>query len=129
MIVADASVVVHALTGSQAAIDRLADEWVCAPHLIDAEVVSALRKAVMTKVVASDVAAYALAEYAQADILRYEHLGLLGRVWELRDNVTPYDALYVALAELQEVPLVTTDSRLAQAPGIRATVELIPVAS
>ena len=51
---------------------------------------------------------------------RYPHTPLLGRIWELRDNLTVYDAAYVALAEALEAPLVTMDGRLSQAPGIRA---------
>ena len=56
---------------------------------------------------------------------RHAHRPLLPRCWELRDNVTPYDAAYVALAEALGVPLLTADARLANAPGIRCEVELL----
>ena len=52
-------------------------------------------------------------------------VGLLGRIWELRDNLTAYDATYVALAEAIEAPLVTMDRRLARAPGPRCTVTVV----
>ena len=55
---------------------------------------------------------------------RYPHTALLHRIWELRYNLTTYDAAYIALAEALDAPLITVDGRLAQAPGHRATVEL-----
>jgi predicted nucleic acid-binding protein len=57
-------------------------------------------------------------------ISRYAHTAMLPRIWELRDNVSAYDASYIALAETLEAPLVTRDARLARAPGIRAEVEV-----
>jgi predicted nucleic acid-binding protein len=56
---------------------------------------------------------------------RYPHLPLLGRAWQLRDSVSAHDAQHVALAELLDVPLVTADGRLARAPGLRCTVDLL----
>jgi predicted nucleic acid-binding protein len=56
--------------------------------------------------------------------VRYPHAPLAVRIWELRENLTAYDATYVALAEVLDAPMVTMDVRLAQAPGIRAEVEL-----
>lgn len=57
-------------------------------------------------------------------LTRYPHTALLRRIWELRDNITAYDAAYVALAETLDAPLITLDAKLSQAPGIRAAVEL-----
>jgi predicted nucleic acid-binding protein len=57
-------------------------------------------------------------------LTRYPHAALLSRVWELRENLTAYDAVYIALADTLEAPLVTTDARLARAPGVGVTVEV-----
>jgi predicted nucleic acid-binding protein len=73
-----------------------------------------------------ELAAAALEDLAALDISRYEHEPLLSRVWELGENVTAYDAVYLALAELLDAPLLTLDGRLATAPGHAATVELLP---
>jgi predicted nucleic acid-binding protein len=127
MIVVDASVMVEALLGRPAPRDRLAGELLSAPHLIDAEVASYLRRAVRSKELTAPDAAFALETFASSDLLRYEHTRLLNRVWELRGNLTPYDALYVALAEWHDVPLVTTDAKLPGAPGVMATIEVLPV--
>jgi predicted nucleic acid-binding protein len=56
--------------------------------------------------------------------VRYPHAPLAARIWELRENLTAYDAAYVALAEVLDAPLLTTDRRLAQSPGVHAEVEL-----
>ena len=55
---------------------------------------------------------------------RYSHTAFVDRIWELKNNLSAYDAAYVALAETLSAPLVTTDARLARAPGIRAAVEV-----
>ena len=68
----------------------------------------------------------ALDDLAALPVQRAPHTGLLGRCWELRDNATIYDASYVVLAELLDVPLVTSDRRLARAAGPRCTIEVIP---
>jgi predicted nucleic acid-binding protein len=78
-----------------------------------------------TDAVGPDLAAAALEDLAALDIARYEHEPLLGRVWELRHTVTAYDAVYLALAEVLDAPLVTFDRRLAAAPGHTARVELL----
>ena len=64
-------------------------------------------------------------DYSGLRIERYPHQHLLSRIWELRDNLTAYDAAYLALAETLEVPLLTRDRRMANAPGVRGTVEVI----
>jgi predicted nucleic acid-binding protein len=58
------------------------------------------------------------------NVVRYPHAPLAARIWDLRENLTAYDAAYVALAETLGAPLITMDARLAQAPGIRAAVEV-----
>ncbi len=67
----------------------------------------------------------AVDDLAGLPIERYPHLALLPRVWELRHNLTPYDAAYVALAEALGAVLVTADARLAEAPGLRCAIELL----
>ncbi len=66
----------------------------------------------------------ALDRFRETKIIRYPHTSFLGRIWELRKNLTVYDAAYVALAEALDAPLVTMDERLARALGNRAVIEL-----
>ena len=106
---------------------RLADEAedVHAPHLIDMEVAQVLRRYVLRGTLEEGMGALALDRWRDLDIERYPHEPFLGRVWQLRDNVTAYDAIYVALAEALSTVLVTGDRRLVGAPGVRAAIELI----
>lgn len=97
-----------------------------APALIDLEYASALRKLVLREALTSDEARDYLLEWASNALIRCNHVMLLPRVWELRENITPYDAAYVALAEILNVPLVTADQRLARAAA--AYCEVINVA-
>jgi predicted nucleic acid-binding protein len=127
MIVVDASVLVDSLLHEGSAQERLTNEWICAPHLVDAEITSAIRVSLQHGEIDARRAEGAIEDFVAMDIMRYGHDWLLRRVWELRDNVTPYDALYVALAEALDEVLVTKDARLAKAPGIRARVEVIPL--
>lgn len=124
---------------SSAAVDLLArlepGDWVAdllaedsdvhAPHLLDVEVVGTLRKLVLARALPEKRARDALAALADLQVTRYPHLGFVERIWGLRRNVTASDAAFVALAEALNATLVTTDRRLAQAPGIRARV-LVP---
>jgi predicted nucleic acid-binding protein len=96
-----------------------------APHLADVEVVQGLRRLVRTGEVSAGRAAGAIADLTDLDLLRHPHLDLLGRVWKLRDNISAYDAAYVALAEAIDAPIVTCDRALAKAPGHRARIEVI----
>jgi predicted nucleic acid-binding protein len=95
------------------------------PHLLDVEVTAALRRRVRLGQTGVEVATHALTDLADLAALRWDHEPLLRRVWELRDNVTAYDAVYVVLAEMLAAPLVTSDARLARAPGLNCHVEVL----
>lgn len=99
-------------------------ESIHVPHLLDIEVLNVLRRQTLRGTLAKERGATALQDLENIKMARYPHVPLLRRIWDLRENVTAYDAAYVALAEALDVPLVTRDARLAQASGKRATVEL-----
>jgi predicted nucleic acid-binding protein len=101
------------------------DHELHAPHLVDVEVPQGLRRLVRAGEVSPDRAADALTDLAALDLHRHAHLDLLTRAWKLRENITAYDAMYVALAEALDAPMVTCDTPLAQAPGHRARVEVV----
>lgn len=128
MIVVDASAIVNAITHARpdpSITQRLrGDGDLHAPHLVDVEVTHALRRLVASGKLSCDRASDARVDAANLLIMRYPHLALLERAWELRDNLTVYDAVYVALAEFLQAPLVTCDAHLAQAPGHFAEIEL-----
>jgi predicted nucleic acid-binding protein len=133
MKVLDASVLVEYLTGGQYADSSrqhliASKGWLWAPHLVDAEVGHALRGEVRAGELTARAARAALADLMEMRLQRVSHHLLAGRAWELRENVSFYDALYVALAEELEAPLVTLDARLAKAPGVRAEIELVQAA-
>ncbi len=127
--VLDASAAVELLLNTPAGrrvSSRLADETeaIHAPYLIDIEVAQVLRRHVLHGLLADTRAVRALDRWRDLDIERYPHTPLLDRVWQLRHNVSAYDAVYVALAEALSIPLVTGDGRLARAPGLNALIEL-----
>jgi predicted nucleic acid-binding protein len=128
MLVVDTSAVIAALVGrppDERLVDRLSvDGDLQAPHLLDVELLHGLRRLVMGGQLSEDRAADARGDFADLAIARYDHVVLADRTWELRHNLSAYDATFVALAELLDVPLVTCDARLASAPGNRAAVEL-----
>lgn len=123
MIVIDASVLATALgddgQGGAEARTRIRGEDLAAPEIIDLEVASVWRRTLTDE----RRAALALADLADIPLRRAPHLPLLGRCWELRHNLTPYDASYVALAEALEVVLLTADQRLTRASGLRCEIE------
>ncbi len=129
MLVVDASALVVALADDGRDGDlvraRLRGESLAAPELVDLEVVSVLRKQFGVGAVDARRADLALTDLADLPIRRAPHLPLLARCWELRDNLTVYDAAYVALAEALEIPLVTADARLARAPGTTCRIEVL----
>ena len=99
-------------------------EYVQVPHLFDVEVLHALRRHSLGGGLPEEQSRIILSLLREMKAVRYPHLPLARRIWELRENLTAYDAAYVALAEALDAPLVTMDERLARAPGIRAVVEL-----
>lgn len=130
MIVLDASAAVELVLGSGrgvAVAARLRDPSLTlhAPHLLDLEVAQVLRRGELEGWLTRRRAVEALTDYRDLDVIRYPHQALLARVWELRHNVTAYDAAYLALAEALEAPILSCDARLAAAPGHRARVELV----
>ncbi len=125
MIVADASVAVLALLNDGAARVSLATEHVAVPHLIDAELAHALRARVRHEQITEDHARIVLDRWTRLGLRRFPAVGLLGRIWELRDNLTAYDATYVALAEALNCSLVTADGRLGRAPGPHCAITLV----
>ncbi len=129
MIVVDASILVTGLADDGPDGDlvrsRLRGEELLAPHLIDLEVTSAWRRLAAAGSIDDRRATLALNDLRSLRLERAPHEPLLERCWELRDNLTVYDAAYVALAELMQVDLLTADRRLADAPGIRCGVEVL----
>ncbi len=129
MIVVDASVIVTALgddgPDGERHRARLAGERLAAPHLLDLEVVSAWRRRAAAGGLDERRMRLARNDLRSLPIRRVPHPTLLERCWELRDNLTIYDAAYVALAELIEAPLVTLDARLSNTPGPRCVIELL----
>jgi predicted nucleic acid-binding protein len=126
MIVVDASAALSGLLNAGPAREAMASDQVHVPHLIDAEVASGLRRSVGAGRIAPSVGWGALDAWRHLGLVRYAIVGLLDRVWELRDNLSAYDAAYVALAEQLECGLLTADRRLSRAPGIRCTVSVVP---
>lgn len=125
-LVLDASVVVAALVddgdaGSQA-LSLLASDHLAAPHLMPAEVANILRRLAAHGAISTDVASLAHDDLLDLAVELLPYDVVAGRIWELRANLTAYDAWYVAVAELVDAPLVTLDERLARAPGPRCVV-------
>ena len=130
MIVIDASAVLELVLATRLAdeVDRRvfqSGETLHAPHLIDIEAAHALRRYARTGGATPQRCLSALDNLANLQIERYSHTILLQRIWELRHNLSAYDAAYVALAEALDAPLLTSDGRIARASGHRAQVSVI----
>ncbi|SDY46658.1 Predicted nucleic acid-binding protein, contains PIN domain [Modestobacter sp. DSM 44400] len=126
MIVLDASAAVAALLRDGAARAVLAEQQVHAPHLVDAEVAHAFRRLSATGQLTAEVVGEALGAWIALGLTRHPVHPLLPRVWQLRENVTAYDATYVALAEGFGCALVTADRRLARASGPACPITVVP---
>jgi len=129
MIVVDASAVLEVLLRTSVAprveARPFGRQTLHAPHLLDVEVAQVLRRYASRGDISAARGAEALADLAAFPLNRYPPDVLLTRIWELRGNLTAYDAAYVALAEVLGAPVVTRDEGLAAAPGHRAVIELI----
>jgi predicted nucleic acid-binding protein len=129
VIVLDASAAVELVlrtpTGARVAARlRGLGETLHAPHLLDVEVASVLRRQEMLRLISTRDAEQAFADLDLLGVTRYPHEPFLGRIWELRRNVTAYGACYVALAEALGAPLLTCDARLAASSGHRALIHV-----
>lgn len=129
MLVVDASVLAPALaddgTSGDLARERLRGQQLIAPEMIDIEVTAVLRKQLRAGDLDNRRAELALSDLVDLPLRRVPHRGLLARCWQLRENLTMYDASYVATAELFDIPVLTADARLARAPGPRCQIELL----
>ena len=130
MIVLDASVVVELLSGSVNGSEVLArlirdNDTLHAPELMDVEVIHVLRRAVLRGLMSERRAEQSLALLAQLPVTRHSHGAFRRRCWQLRANLTAYDAMYVALAEGLSARLLTRDARITRAPEVRALVEVV----
>jgi predicted nucleic acid-binding protein len=129
VIVVDASVLATALGDDGADGDRararLHGERLSAPGIVDLEVASVWRRQLKAGLIDSRRWQLALVDLSAIPLRRASHSALLARCWELGDNLTIYDASYVALAEALNVPLLTGDRRLASAPGPRCQIEVL----
>lgn len=130
MIVVDASAVLELLLATPAAeriAARLLDpaETLHAPHLLDVEVAQGVRRYALSGDLDARRGEHALVDLLDLPLQRHPHTILLRRAWELRRSVSAYDAVYVALAEALDAPLVTRDGRLGRAHGHRARIEVL----
>lgn len=129
-LVVDASVIVAGLVdrgvAGRWAEALLSDNALAAPHLMPAEAANILRRAALAGDISADVASLAHADLAQLRVELFAYEPFADRVWELRDNVTAYDAWYVAVAESLSVPLATLDRRLRRTSGPRCEFAIPP---
>lgn len=126
MIVVDASAALSALLNDGQARQLLRRERLHAPHLIDSEIASALRRQVQHSRVTPSDGWNALDAWRRIALTRYPVIALLDRVWELRDTLSAYDASYVAVAEKLDCALVTADSRLSSTALQRCPITVVP---
>ena len=125
MRVVDAGVIVE-LIANDLDPDLLGDEELAVPHLIDSEVTNVLRRLVVQKILSEKQGTAAMNGFTHLALTRFPADWLRPRMWALRHNLSAYDATYVALAEMTgATALLTTDARLANAPGINCPIELL----
>jgi predicted nucleic acid-binding protein len=134
VIVLDASAAIELLLNTSLG-GRVGDRLVAAggtlhaPHLLDVEVLHALRRLTGSGAVDARRASQALSDLAELPLTRYSHEELIGRAWTMRTSLTAYDAIYVALAEALEATVVTCDARLGRAHGHQAEIEVVELES
>jgi predicted nucleic acid-binding protein len=128
VVVVDASMVVAGLVDNgpdgRWAEHLLTSNLLAAPHLLPAEVANVVRRAAQAGQISPDAATLAHADLQSLRIDLFPYEPFAARIWELRANVTCYDAWYVALAEYLDCPLATLDGRLARAAGLTCAVEI-----
>lgn len=129
MLVLDASAAIAVLLNLHPATSirsrvSLPGESLHVPHLFDVEVLHVLRRHSLAGTLTPRRERVALSRLQSTRLSRYAHTAVLERIWELKENLSAYDAAYVALAEALDAPLVTTDARLSRTPGVRAEVEV-----
>lgn len=126
MIVLDTAALVEFLVGADVVAERVraatVGEQLAAPHAVDLECASTLRGLVLGNKLPSDEGRRALELLGAMNVRRYDHVPLLPRIWQLRHNLWPYDAAYIALAEQLGAELVTLDGKLGEVPGLRCPV-------
>jgi len=126
MIVLDTSAVVEFLVGTDSVAEGVrataVGEKLAAPHAVDLECASTLRGLVRARKLPADEGERALDLLSSMALTRYSHVPLLRRIWQLRHNMWPYDAAYVALAESLGADLVTVDAKVEKVPGITCAV-------
>jgi predicted nucleic acid-binding protein len=131
VIVIDASALLEVLLEVTSAAGTVAErlsrrgDSIHAPHLLDLEIAQVLRRRAAARLISPERCRRAFEDLARLRMYRHPHNFLLSRVWELRDNLTAYDAVYVALAEFLDASLLTRDRRMANAAGHRARIELV----
>ncbi|GAA3975601.1 type II toxin-antitoxin system VapC family toxin [Thermobifida alba] len=129
MIVVDASVLVHALTNKEElgkkAKERMAGQRLYAPDVVSLEVTHTLRNLVLGKKIVLGDAELARQTFGALLLERVPHWPYMGRIWELRDNYSVYDAAYISLAESLGATLVTSDARLSRGRGARCEIDLV----
>jgi predicted nucleic acid-binding protein len=130
VIVVDASVLAPALAydvpeGDAARLRLDREEQLFAPEIVDLELAAVWRSAIRAGRLDDQRSVRALNDLAALRLVRVGHQRLMPRIWELRHNLTPYDAAYVALAETLDATLLTADGRCARAPSLRCEVELL----
>lgn len=124
-VVVDASVIIDGLLGDLTIDTAVHGRRIQAPVTIDAEVLHALRRRWLAGKITETRVAPLLALFRDITIVRHPVQPLIDRMWSLRQNITAYDAAYVALAESFNIPLLTRDARLAHSSGHTATIEYI----
>ena len=125
-LVVDASIALEVLLRTPLGLsveDDLLSSSLIAPEMLDAEVLSSVRKATLRRQLTPEDAEGVLVTLGEWDIERISHRTLVPLAWQYRHNLSAYDALYVAVSRLYDYPLITSDGRLARASGLDIDVQ------